>query len=77
MKKTKRDRFVRVAEQRTQKVLDDMKSLAKCADPVCYEYSERDVEQICTAIEQELQNLRDAFAGRNRFSLSSKYQSES
>lgn len=70
MKTTKRERFVRIAEQRTQKVLDGLKALAKCAAPASYEYGERDAEQICAAIESGLQGVREAFAGRKRFSLS-------
>lgn len=69
MNQAKRQRFVRIAETRTQKVLDDLRSLAKCAAPESYEYTSQDVEQILAAIEEGLQGVRDAFAGRNRFTL--------
>jgi len=75
-KETKRDRFVRIAEQRTQKVLDDLRSLSKCSAPAIYEFTEGDVEQIFSAIEKELQRARDCFAGLNRFSLSNEPSSE-
>lgn len=71
---TKRERFVRIAEARTQKVLDDLKSLGKCAAPAIYDYSEEDVQKIVAAIEKELQYVRDCFSGENRFHLSDKEQ---
>lgn len=69
MNEVKRKRFVRLAEARTQKVLDDLRSLGKCAAPESYEYTQEDVEQILAAIEEGLQGLRDTFAGKKRFSL--------
>lgn len=69
MSNSKRERFVRVAEERTQKVLDDLKSLAKCAAPVSYEYTKKDVDKILNAIEAQLQEVRDRFAGVKQFTL--------
>lgn len=68
-KETKRERFVRVAEMRTQKVLDDLKALSKCARHDCYEFSDEDVVRIFEEIEKELQSAKDSFAGLKRFSL--------
>lgn len=68
----KRDRFIRIAEQRTQKVLDSLYQLRKCSDTDSYRYSEKDVEKILGSIEGELQRVRDSFAGTNRFSLIEK-----
>ena len=68
-KETEHERFVRVAEMRTQKVLDDLKALSKCARHDCYEYSEEEVEKIFGAIEAEFQAVKDTFAGLKRFSL--------
>lgn len=69
MKDAKQDRFVRIAEQRTQNVLDALKSLAKCAATESYSYSQKDAEKILQAIEKELKATRDAFAGKKKFSL--------
>lgn len=69
-KESKRDRFIRVAEQRTQKVLDDLQVLAKCAHPACYEYSNDDIEKIFDAIEQAVKDARDTLEGKKRFVLS-------
>ncbi len=76
MNETKRDRFVRIAEQRTQHCLDALRSLSKCAAQASYEYTESDVEQILSAIEKEVQSVRDSFSGKKRFSLSSPDQEE-
>lgn len=68
-KETKRARFVRVAEQRTQKVLDDLRALSKCAHPAVYELTEEDVEKIFTAIEAAVQDARATMTGHKRFTL--------
>lgn len=67
----RRDRFVRVAEKRTQTVLDALESLAACADKDMYEYTSEDAVAISDAIESELAKLRVAFmeGGRPRFRL--------
>lgn len=68
-KETKRERFVRVAEQRTQKVLDDLKALSKCAHPVVYEMTDEDVEKIFAAIEDAVKDARATMTGQKRFTL--------
>ena len=68
-KETKHERFVRVAEQRTQKVLDDLHALSKCCHPAVYEYTNEELEKIFAAIECELQEVKDIFAGNKRFTL--------
>ena len=68
-KETKQERFVRVAEMRTQKILDDLHSLSKCAAPAVYEYTEEQLQKIYKAIENGLQDVKDTFAGLHRFTL--------
>lgn len=60
---TKRDRFVRVAEARTNKVLQMMRLLGNCATPSNYEYSKEDVRKIFDALEKELKNTKNRFLG--------------
>lgn len=69
MKNAKEDRFERIAEERTQKVLDSLRSLSKCADPASYSYTQKDAEKILAAIEKEFVSLKNSFAGKKRFSL--------
>lgn len=69
-KETKRDRFIRVAEQRTQKVLDDLKALSKCAHPAVYELTNDDIEKIFSAIDAAVKDARATMTGEKRFKLS-------
>jgi len=60
---TKRERFIRVAEARTNKILDMMKLLGNCATPTNYDYSKEDVKKIFDALEKELKNTKSRFLG--------------
>lgn len=53
MKETKREQFVRIAEQRPQKVLDDLKALSKCCHPDVYEHNEKDLKKIFEAMQKK------------------------
>lgn len=71
---TKRERFVRVAEARTNKILDMMKLLGNCSSKANYEYTDEDVRKIFNAIEREMRNARAKFNGadnqkEDRFTL--------
>ena len=59
----KRERFVRIAETRTNKILDMVRLLANCANKSNYDYNEEDVKQIFTDIEKEVKNAKNAFLG--------------
>ena len=50
MKETKNEKFVRVAEARTNKIIDMIKLLGNCANTNTYEYSKEDIRKIFTAI---------------------------
>ena len=58
---TKRDRFVRLAEARTNKIIDMIQLLGNCSNTGTYEYSQQDVEKIFTAIECELRETKKKF----------------
>lgn len=71
---TKRDRFVRLAEARTNKILNMLKLLGNCASTSNYEYTEEDVRKIFSAIEREVKNAKAKFNGtetqkEDRFTL--------
>lgn len=59
----KRDRFIRVAGLRVQRVLDSMESLAKCSNKGNYEYEAKDVKKMLLAIRSQVKNLEQAFGG--------------
>ena len=63
VKETKRERFVRLAEARTNKIIDMIKLLGNCSSTANYEYTEADIKKIFGAIEQELKNTKAKFNG--------------
>lgn len=71
---TKRERFVRLAEARTNKILDMMKLLGNCSSKSNYEFTDEDVKKIFGTIERELKNTKNKFNGtdiqkEDRFTL--------
>lgn len=51
---TKRERFVRIAENRTNKIIDMLRLLGNCANKSNYDYSEEDINKIFSTLEKEL-----------------------
>ena len=50
----KRERFKRIAENRTNKIINMIDLLGNCANKNNYEYTEEDVKSIFNAIESSL-----------------------
>ena len=61
-KETKRDRFIRLAENRTNKIINMVQLLGTCSNTSIYEYSDADVEKIFSAIESSVKEARKKFA---------------
>jgi len=61
-KENKRERFVRLAEARTNKILDMLKLLGNCSSKANYDYSDEDVRKIFGTLERELKNTRAKFS---------------
>ncbi len=55
---TNRERFVRIAESRTQKIIDMLELLGNCSNPYSYEYTKKDVEKMYGAIEAALKESK-------------------
>ncbi len=55
---SKRDRFKRVAEKRTKKILKMMELLGNCSNKNNYDYTEDDVNKIIKVIEEQLRILK-------------------
>lgn len=76
MADSKRTRFVKIAENRTNKIIDMLRLLANCSNKSNYEYDEDDVKQIFAAIEKEVKSTKNAFLGietkEERFALKQK-----
>lgn len=70
----KRERFVSLAEARTDKAIKAVRSLANLSNRANYEYTDDDVQQIVRALDHELKALRLKFqqsggSGGNTFKL--------
>lgn len=70
---TAHEKFLRLGEARTQKIIDMIRLLGNCSNPYIYEYSKKDVDKIFSAIEYELEMAKKKFGetgtSSNKFSL--------
>lgn len=73
MEDKKREKFKKLAEARTNKILDTLRLLGNCSNKKFYTYSEQDVKQIFDTIEKELRETKARFSeikkGKKRFVL--------
>jgi hypothetical protein len=60
-KEEKRERFKRLATQRTNAVLLKVKVLGNCANRSAYEYNEEEVNKIFSEIEKRLKEAKAKF----------------
>jgi hypothetical protein len=72
-RKANRERFIRIAENRVNRILDALDSLGNCSNRRNYDYSDTDVKKIFSEIEKKLQETRSKFQAtaeeRKRFTL--------
>ena len=64
-KESKREKFVRIAEARTNKILNMVDLLGNCSNPSIYEYSQSDVNQIFSAIENAIKDANKKFSAQD------------
>ena len=62
MQETKRDKFVRLAEARTNKIIDMIRLLGNCSNESQYEYTQKDVNKIFSAIQAELDAAKKIYS---------------
>lgn len=58
---TKREKFVRLAESRTNKIIDMLHLLGNCSNSSAYDYTQQDIDKIFAAIEAEVKEARKKF----------------
>ena len=58
---TKREKFVRLAEARTNKIIDTLQLLGNCSNTSVYEYTQEDIDKIFGAIELEMREAKKKF----------------
>lgn len=60
---SKRERFIRIAEARTNKILEMLRLLGNCSSKSNYEYTDADIRKIFNALEKETRNTKNKFLG--------------
>ena len=64
-KETNRERFIRIAEARTQKIIDMIELLGNCSNQYNYEYTQKDVDKMFSAIDSSLKASKTRFTAEN------------
>lgn len=57
----KKERFIRIAENRTNKIISMIKLLGNCSNKNNYSYNDDDIKKIFSAIEFELKLAKSKF----------------
>ena len=58
---TKRDNFKRIAENRTNKIIELISKLQNLMNPSFYEYTEDEIDSIFNVIQDELDKQKESF----------------
>ena len=61
IEETKREKFVRLAEARTNKIISMLQLLGNCSNSSAYDYTQQDVDKIFSAIEAEVREAKKKF----------------
>lgn len=61
MSVSKKERFMRIAENRTNSIINTLRLLGNCSNKNNYEYTEEQVRQIFSAIDSELKATKMKF----------------
>ena len=70
MSETKKERFRRIAEKRTNTIIDTLRLLGNCSNKNNYDYTDEEIKQIFSAIESELRSTKMKFEKKeSKFSL--------
>lgn len=66
MNKEKQERFYKVAESRTNKIIQGIRTLSKCSKLNCYEYTEQQVARIFKILQEELDKAKELFKNKGQ-----------
>lgn len=64
-KETKREKFVRLAENRTNRILSTLELLGNCSNTSAYEYTQKDIDKIFKAIQTQLDETKARFKNQD------------
>lgn len=57
----KKERFIRIAERRTNNILEQLRLLGNCSNKNNYSYTEEEVKKIFSVIETEIKEVKAKF----------------
>jgi len=74
MTNKRRERFLKIAESRANKVIKTIQLLANCSNKSSYEYKDEEIKLIFRVIEREVKKAKDRFknSNKNQFTFSLK-----
>ena len=58
---TKREKFIRLAENRVNKALNDIRLIGNLSNKNNYDYDQSDVNKIISTLEQEVRSVKKKF----------------
>jgi len=61
----KKERFVRIAENRTNKIIEQLRLLGNCSNKNNYLYSDEEVKKIFAVLENELKETKLKFSSKS------------
>jgi len=61
MEEDKRSKFVRIAENRTNKIINMIRLLGNCSSKATYDYTDKDVDKIFSTLKAELDEAKKRF----------------
>ena len=65
-KETKRERFIRIANIRVNKVLDSMRTLSNLANNTLYEYDDQDIALIMKEVDDSVREIKSKFSSTGK-----------
>jgi hypothetical protein len=71
---SKSDKFVRIAERRTNKILSDISLLGNLSNRINYKYSTEQTDQMFSAIETQLQEVKEKFYSKEKQDVLFKFK---
>lgn len=59
---SKKEKFIRIAENRTQRILNDLRLLGNCSNTAVYSYEGDEISKVFKAIDDELKRVKALFS---------------
>ena len=74
MRESKQERFIRIAENRTNKIIALLRLLGNCANTNNYDYSAENVDKIFDVIKTEMNDAKNKFVSNKRKNIDFKLE---